>query len=85
MCIKEWLLPKYIIYILAENKITTLNKWTQQMITYTDRYRKGPCGLMIIVIGNGSNDPSSNPGRGYSHFKYPREMHESNYFPSNYG
>ena len=27
----------------------------------------GASGVMLNVIGNGHNDLSSNPGRGYSH------------------
>ena len=28
-------------------------------------YEAGACGLIIIVVGNGHGDPSSNPGRGF--------------------
>ena len=26
----------------------------------------GACGVMVIVVGNGHSDPSSNPGRGFN-------------------
>ena len=28
----------------------------------------GACGVMVIVVGNGHADTSSNPGRDYLHF-----------------
>ena len=28
----------------------------------------GACGVMVIVIGNGHGDTSSNPGRDWLHF-----------------
>ena len=28
----------------------------------------GACGVMVIVIGNGHSDTSSNPGRSWLHF-----------------
>ena len=33
-----------------------------------DTVNKGACGVMIIVIGNGHGDTSSNPGRDRLHF-----------------
>ena len=30
----------------------------------------GACGVMIIVVGNGLGDLSSNPGLGCLHFTY---------------
>ena len=38
----------------------------------------GVSGVMVIVIGNGHGDTSSNPGRDW-------ERYESNYSPSSYG
>ena len=29
----------------------------------------GACGVMVIIIGNGHSDTSSNPGWGWLHFK----------------
>ena len=49
---------------------------------------RGAGNVMVIVVGNGHGDMSSNPRRGYLHFTwdyYPRKRHESNYSPSNYG
>ena len=28
----------------------------------------GACGVMVIVVGNGHGDTSSNPGRDWLHF-----------------
>ena len=28
----------------------------------------GACGVMVIVVGNGHGDMSSNPGRDWMHF-----------------
>ena len=28
----------------------------------------GACGVMVIVVGNGHDDTSSNPGRDWLHF-----------------
>ena len=36
-------------------------------------------GVMVIVVGNGHGDMSSNPGRD------PWDRYESNYSPSSYG
>ena len=30
---------------------------------------RGACGVMVIVVGNGHGDTSSNPGRDWLHFK----------------
>ena len=30
----------------------------------------GARGIMVIVVGNGHGDMSSNPGRGWLHFTY---------------
>ena len=30
-------------------------------------YYEGARGVMVIVVGNGHGDTSSNPGRGWSH------------------
>ena len=32
------------------------------------KYKRGACGVMVIVAGNGHGDSSSNPGRGWLHF-----------------
>ena len=32
------------------------------------RIVKGACGVMVIVVGNGHDDTSSNPGRDWLHF-----------------
>ena len=49
----------------------------------------GACGVVVIVVGNGHGDTSSNPGRDWLHFPrvlgYPWERYESNYSPSSYG
>ena len=36
-------------------------------------------GVMVIIVGNGYSDMSSNPAQ------YPWESYESNYSPSSYG
>ena len=40
-------------------------------------------GVMVIAIGNGHSDMSSNPGREWLPFTW--EKYESNYSPSSYG
>ena len=30
--------------------------------------KRGACGVMVIVVGNGHGDTSSNPGRDWLHF-----------------
>ena len=50
--------------------------------------RGGVRGVLVIVVGHGHGDTSSNPGRDWLHFtlhKYPWERYESNYPPSSYG
>ena len=45
-------------------------------------------GVMLIVVGNGYGDTSSNPRRRWLHSTshlYPWEQYESNYSPSSYG
>ena len=42
-------------------------------------------GVMVIVIGNGHGDKSSNPTLGGLHITYSWARHESNYSPSRYG
>ena len=34
----------------------------------TRRYNGGARGVMVIVVGNGHSDTSSNPGRDWLHF-----------------
>ena len=49
------------------------------------RIRGSVRGVMVIVVGNGHSDTSSNPGRDRLHFtyhQYPWERYESNYSPS---
>ena len=36
--------------------------------TNTDMGRRGVCGVMVIVAGNGHGDTSSNPGWDWLHF-----------------
>ena len=37
---------------------------------YIEREREGICGMLVIIIGNGHGDLSSNLGQGYLHFSY---------------
>ena len=37
-------------------------------VTYNLFYRAGARGVMVIVVGNGYGDTSSNPGRDWLHF-----------------
>ena len=34
----------------------------------TSKSKGGACGVMVIVVGNGHGDTSSNPGRDWLHF-----------------
>ena len=46
----------------------------------------GARGVMVIVVGNGHGDTSSNPGQDWLHFHIAYwERYESNYSPSSYG
>ena len=43
-------------------------------------------GVMVVVVGNGQGDISSNRGRDWLHFTNTLgEKYESNYSPSSYG
>ena len=60
---------------------------THKIIKY-DFFIEGARSVMVIVVGNGHGNTSSNPGWEWLHFtypKYPWERYESNYFPSSYG
>ena len=35
---------------------------------YTLKHKAGANGVMVIVVGNGHGDTSSNPGRDWLHF-----------------
>ena len=48
--------PFYFIYILTN------------IYLYFILYFGGACGVMVIVVGNGHGDTSSNPGRNWLHF-----------------
>ena len=54
---------------------------------YLIRNQGGSSGVMVIFVGNGHSDTSSNPGWGWLHFtwyKYTWERYESNYSPFSY-
>ena len=38
------------------------------IITIYNEHSGGACGVMVIVVGNGHGDTSSNPGRDWLHF-----------------
>ena len=38
------------------------------MIYNVHKMHGGACGVMVIVVGNGHGDSSSNPGREWLHF-----------------
>ena len=42
---------------------------------------KRPHGVMVIIIGNGHSELSSDSGQGCMHFAYPCERYASYYFP----
>ena len=67
---------KCYIFIGRVCCVTEIGMIPQQL----DRYRRG---VMVIVVGNGHGDTSSNPGRDWLHF--PWESYESKYSPSSYG
>ena len=47
-----------------------LNKclWQEKYMLLLVTYMGGACGVMVIVVGNGHGDTSSNPGRDWFHF-----------------
>ena len=49
---------------LKKNQI----KETYSIMIYTDIYIGGARGVMVIVLGIGHDDTSSNPGREWLHF-----------------
>ena len=46
------------------SKLTTL----KCLAKVNGQKRGGACGVMVIVVGNGHGDTSSNPGRDWLHF-----------------
>ena len=59
-------------------------------MSYTGSYHVsgGAHGVIVIVVGNGHGDMSSNPERDWLHFtlhQYLWERYESYYSPSSYG
>ena len=46
---------------------------------------KSTNGVMVIVVENGHDDPSSSPERAFVHFTFIWERYASNYSPSSYG
>ena len=62
-----------------------LQGWLWHEITHEAWYARG---VIVIVLGNGHGDTSSNPGQDWLYFtlySYPWERYESNYSPSSYG
>ena len=41
---------------------------TNMMMRWPMKYVGGACGVMVIIVGNGHGDTSSNPGRDWLHF-----------------
>ena len=46
---------------------TALMHWYNDSMTIK-KSMEGACGVMVIIIGNGHGDTSSNPGRDWWHF-----------------
>ena len=57
-------LTRYFIYCWIEN----LSEHPLSMLRKPDTLNKTECGIMVIVVGNGHGNTSSNPGRDWSHF-----------------
>ena len=66
--------PKYVFFSLE----TVFEEIFKRIYLYIYLYILGGArGVMVIVVGYGHDDTSSNPG--------PWERYESNYSPSSYG
>ena len=51
-------------FILGDNRVT--NSDISEQLETIDQ--AGARGVVVIVVGNGHDDPSSNPGRDWLHF-----------------
>ena len=59
----EYFICLYAVY----PKMISIN-WCYIMHTYSYTNRGGVCSVMVIIIGNGHSDSSSNFGLGCLHF-----------------
>ena len=57
----------YRLYLLLEMRYTTWAK-SHEHGQYQDSFSGGARGIVVIFVGNGYGDTSSNPGRDWLHF-----------------
>ena len=55
-------------FIAIENRAIPLHLNKNIIYTFHKFVYGGACGVIVIVVGNGHGDTSSNPGRDWLHF-----------------
>ena len=57
-----------IVFDFIGLQIYLIFRLSTNFINHNDETGGGACGVMIIVVGIGHGDTSSNPGRDWLHF-----------------
>ena len=60
--------PINLTYNKVANETDGEKVWRQLYKNAANNIEQGACGVMVIVVGNGHGDTSSNPGRDCLHF-----------------
>ena len=64
----QWIHTYCNEHLQLVNKYLPLKIYTSYIIYFTVKSFGGAHGVMVVIVGNGHGDTSSNPGRDWLHF-----------------